>query len=180
MKVLVPLAPGFEEIEAVTIIDILRRAQIHVTTAHLGENPVTGSHNITVSADIDIKKTSPGNFNCIVLPGGMPGSNNLKGNQHVISLIKEINKSGGIVSAICAAPIVLGYAGILHGKKAVCFPGFEKELNGAIISDSFIETDGNILTGKGPGCAIKFSLKLIELISGKNISDNVKESLQIC
>ena len=180
MKVLVPLAPGFEEIEAVTIIDLLRRAQINVTTAALEDNPVIGAHNITVAADINIKNAETYNFGCIALPGGMPGSNNLKENSDVISLIKKINKSGGIVSAICAAPIVLGRAGILAGKKAVCFPGFEKELTGAIISNSFIEIDGNILTAKGPGCAISFSLKLIELISGKEISDKVRDNLQIC
>lgn len=180
MKVIVPLAPGFEEIEAVTIIDILRRSDINVTTAHLGENPVTGSHNITVTAEIDIKKALNNNFGCIVLPGGMPGSNNLKGNPTVLTLIKEIDNSGGIVSAICAAPIVLGLAGVLQGKKAVCFPGFENELKGAVISNSFIEVDGRIVTAKGPGCAILFSLKLIELISGREISDRVKDSLQIC
>jgi 4-methyl-5(b-hydroxyethyl)-thiazole monophosphate biosynthesis len=180
MKVLVPLAQGFEEIEAITIIDILRRAQINVTTASLGDNPVIGAHNITVAADIDIKKAVSGNFDCIILPGGMPGSTNLKENSSVLSLIKKINSSGGIVSAICAAPIVLGHAGILAGKKAVCFPGFENELSGATISKEGVVVDGNIVTGKGPGCAIAFSLKLIELISGKEISDNVKDSLQIC
>ncbi len=179
MKVLVPLAPGFEEIEAVTIIDLLRRAQINVTTATLGDNPVIGAHSITVTADIEIRNAAAENFGCIALPGGMPGSNNLKQSSDVITLIKKINKSGGIVSAICAAPIVLGKAGILQGKKAVSFPGFENELTGAIISNSFIEFDGNILTAKGPGCAIPFSLKLIELISGKGISDKVKDSLQL-
>jgi 4-methyl-5(b-hydroxyethyl)-thiazole monophosphate biosynthesis len=180
MNVIVPLAHGFEEIEAVTIIDLLRRAGINVTTAYLGENPVSGAHNIIVNADINIKEAYPADFGCIALPGGMPGSNNLKENSSVISMVKEISKTGGIVSAICAAPIVLGRAGVLSGRKAVCFPGFENELNGAVVTNSFIEVDNNIVTGKGPGCAILFSLKLIELISGKKNSDIVKDSLQIC
>lgn len=180
MKVLVPLAPGFEEIEAITIVDLLRRAQIDVTTAGLGDNPVKGAHNITVSADIDIAAAESKNYAAIILPGGMPGSRNLRDSVSVISLVDEINHSGGIVAAICAAPIALGKAGILKGKKAVCYPGFEDELTGAVISSEPVAVDGNIVTGKGPGCAIIFALKLIELLINRDIADKVKESLQIC
>ena len=107
MKVIVPFADGFEEIEAITIVDVLRRAEIDVTTAFLRENPVTGSHDIPVKADSSIKELDMVDFNCIILPGGMPGSENLKNNDTVVSFIKHIYSKGGYVAAVCAAPIAL-------------------------------------------------------------------------
>jgi len=179
MKVLVPLAPGFEEIEAVTIIDVLRRASIIVTTAHLSGSPVTGSHNITISADTDIKTVSAADFQCIVLPGGMPGSENLKNNTAIISLVQKIHASGGIVAAICAAPLVLGHAGVLQNKNATCYPGFEATMKGAQCRNEPVVADGNIVTGRGAGCALPFALKLVELIKDKKTSDDLKEGMQV-
>ncbi|MFA5519866.1 MAG: DJ-1 family glyoxalase III, partial [Spirochaetota bacterium] len=129
MKILVPLAPGFEEMEAITVIDILRRAKLNIVTAAISENPVKGSHNIKITADTMLNENDK--YSAIVLPGGMPGTNNLKDDKRIISLIKSINKSGGITAAICAAPIVLAEAGVLSGKKYTCYPGFEDDIKNA-------------------------------------------------
>jgi 4-methyl-5(b-hydroxyethyl)-thiazole monophosphate biosynthesis len=179
MKVLVPLAQGFEEIEAVAIIDVLRRASIAVTTVHLSGTPVTGSHNIVIDADTGINTVNVEEFSCIVLPGGMPGSENLKNNSAVISLIQKIHSSGGIIAAICAAPLVLGHAGLLKNKNATCFPGFEATMKGAQCRNEPVVVDGNIVTGRGPGSAIPFALKLVELMKDKKTADNLKEGMQV-
>lgn len=179
MKVGVLLADGFEEIEAITIVDILRRAQIDTTTIFTGTNPVKGSHNIEVIADRFIGDVEPSEFTFIAIPGGMPGSKNLKEDDRVISLIKNIYSSGGYISAICAAPIVLGKAGILKGKKSTCYPGFEGELHGAEYISEPVIADGRVITGKGAGCAIPFSLKLVEIISGKDAVKELKERMQV-
>jgi len=179
MKVLVLLADGFEEIEAVTIIDVLRRAQITVHTAYTGTNPVTGAHGITVSSERNIDEISFSEYGCIILPGGMPGSENLKQDDRVISLVKMIHENCGYVAAICAAPIVLGRAGLLRGKKVTCYPGFEGELAGAEVIDEPAVQDGPIITGKGPGCAIPFALKLVEILSGPETAQGLKENMQV-
>lgn len=179
MKIIVPLAEGFEEIEAITIIDVLRRAKLNVTTVYLDKNPVKGSHDILVTADKAIHEIKSGDFDTIVLPGGMPGSKNLKGNSKVISIIKDIHSKGGYVSAICAAPIVLEEAGVLKGKKATCFPGYEKELSIEKYLPESVVVDGNIITGKGPGSAIPFSLKLVELFTNSETAEQLKNSLQV-
>ncbi len=180
MNILVPLAEGFEEIEAVTIIDVLRRADIKVTTAYIDKNPVTGSHDIPVTADIEIKTINESEISGIVLPGGMPGSDNLKKNNKVIELVKKINLNGGLTGAICAAPIVLGHAGLLHGKKATCYPGFEEHLKGAIIvKKGPVVTDGNIITARGPGCAMAFALEIIASVNGEDQMTRLKNSMQV-
>ena len=178
-RVLVPLAHGFEEIEAVTIVDVLRRAGIDVTTVSVGTNPVTGSHNITIEADTRLDEVVVGDFNFMVLPGGMPGSQNLKESEKVISAIQDIYGRDGYVAAICAAPIVLGHAGVLKGKKATCYPGFESSLTGAEIMASPFIADGRVVTGKGPACAIPFALKLVAIIAGPEESANIKDAMQV-
>ena len=179
MRVLIPLADGFEEIEAITIIDVLRRAEIDVTTIFLKTNPVVGSHKIQVVADKSIDDVQTSDFDVIVLPGGMPGSSNLKANDHIIEMIKEIHSSEGYISAICAAPIVLGHAGVLDGKKVTCYPGFEDQLGSADYIGDPVMVDGKIITGKGPGCAIPFALKLVEIIKNKDLSTQLKNGLQV-
>ncbi len=179
MKVLVPLADGFEEIEAVSIIDVLRRAEIIVTTAYLDKNPVKGSHGIQIMADTDIRAAESNDFKAIVLPGGMPGSENLKNNEDVKNYIMRINKDGGIVAAICAAPMVLGNMGILNNRNAVCYPGFEKELKGASIQESPVVADGNIITGRGAGKALLFSLEIVKRLKGEDIMKNLKEKMLV-
>lgn len=179
MKVLVPLAEGFEEIEAVTIIDVLRRAGLQVTTAFLDKNPVKGAHDIMVTADRSIDEITSAGFDTIVLPGGMPGSKNLKENNRVVSLVREIYAKGSYVSAICAAPMVLEEAGVLKGKKATSYPGFEKGLSIDEYLKDPVVVDKNVVTGRGPGCAIPFALKLVELFLNAGAADELKKSMQV-
>jgi len=175
MEIIVPLAEGFEEIEAVSIIDTLRRGGINVITASLHDRVVTGSHKIPVTADISLGGEDI--FDGIVLPGGMRGSANLKKDQRIIRIVKEIYSHGGITAAICAAPTVLAEAGILDGKKFTCYPGYEDEIKkGSHISEPVV-TDGNIITGKGAACAIPFALKIVEFLKGKEVSDKLKEQM---
>ncbi len=179
MKILVPLAEGFEEIEAVAILDVLRRAGLDTTSAGLGDNPVLGSHAIPVMADEQLSSLSPDDFGAIVLPGGMPGSDNLKKSDAVISFVRSIHQRGGLAAALCAAPMVLGHAGVLAGKKATCFPGFESEMKGATPTGSPVEVDGLIITGRGPGCAIPFALALVEALSGKTMMRELRDAMQV-
>ena len=175
MRILIPLAEGFEEIEAVTTIDILRRAGIETVTAALKSNPVTGSHNITVTADILLNENDK--FDAIVLPGGMPGSTNLKNDTRVINIIKKISTAGGITAAICAAPIVLSEAGILKGKKFTCYPGYEEEITEGKYINEPVVTDGKIITSMGAACTPLFALKLVELIKNKKTALQLKEQM---
>ncbi len=179
MKILVPLAEGFEEIEAVAIIDVLRRAGLSTTSASLAGNPVRGSHAIPVTADEPLDSLQPGDFGAIVLPGGMPGSDNLKKNDTVISFIQSIHRRGGIIAALCAAPMVLGHAGVLAGKKATCFPGFEGMMTGATPTGAPVEVDGTVITARGPGCAIPFALALVEALAGKTMMKELRDAMQV-
>ena len=179
MNVIVPLADGFEEIEAVTIIDVLRRAGISVTSVFLRVNPVIGSHEIPVTADKNISGVSAADYDSIVLPGGMPGSKNLKEDERVIALIRELNSRERIVAALCAAPIALGHAGVLKGKRATCFPGFEGQMTGSIPVSEPVVRDGRIITGKGPGCAIPFALALVEAFAGREKAENLRDAMQV-
>ena len=178
MKVAVPLVDGFEEIEAVSIIDVLRRASIETTTLHVAKNPVKGSHDIKIHADAPFKDASPENFDAVVVPGGMPGSTNLRDNSDVISFIQDVYSKGGYAAAICAGPIVLARAELLQGKKYTCAPGFEEQITGAIHQPDPVVTDGKIITARGASCAIPFALTLVEIMAGKEISDNLKTSMQ--
>ncbi len=179
MKIIVPFAEGLEEIEAVTIVDVLRRAELNVTTAALGPNPVTGSHGISITADTLFSHCSADDFDCIVLPGGMPGSGHLKESSEVLSMLRHIHEQGGYIAAICAAPMVLGEAGLLEGKKATCYPGFEKYLKNADCTNTPVAVDGKIITGRGPGCAIPFALKLVEIFKGSKISEELRGAMQV-
>ena len=178
MNILVPLAEGFEEIEAVTIIDVLRRASLNVTSASLGDLNVTGSHGITVQADARLADLDAGGYGWIVLPGGMPGSDNLRKSERVLSLIRDIHGRGH-AAALCAAPIVLARAGILKGRRATCFPGFEEDLAGAHIVNEPVVTDGNIVTARGPGCAIPFALEITGIIRGPKVRETLKSGMQV-
>ena len=176
MKVLVPLADGFEETEAITVIDILRRAGIDTVTAALKNNPVTGSHKIPVTADKLLDENEE--FTAIAMPGGMPGSVNLRDDHRVINIIKKISHSGGLTAALCAAPIVLSKAGLLKGKKYTCFPGFEDEIDG-IFTDKNVVVDANIITGKGAGHAVQFGLAIVAALKGEAAARKVSESLTL-
>lgn len=162
------LAEGFEELEALAPVDVLRRAGIEVKTVGVTGDKVTGSHGISVECDITINQAVYDNLDGIILPGGMPGTTNLEANETVQRFIDYAAENGKIIGAICAAPIILGHKGLLQGKNAVCFTGFEKELTGAHVLDRPTVRDGNIVTGWGAGGAIDFALLYLETISDNN------------
>ncbi|MDD5680628.1 MAG: DJ-1/PfpI family protein [Candidatus Omnitrophica bacterium] len=177
-KIAILLAEGFEEIEAVTCIDISRRAGLDVKIVGVDGMVVKGSHGIGVSADIEINSYSelP---DAVILPGGMPGVQNLFKAPKVQSLIKKVHQAGNVVAAICAAPAyVLAPMGILDGKKATCYFGCEDKLGKkAIYVDQSVVVDGNIITGKGPAAAMAFALRIIDLVCGKKVTDPIREKL---
>jgi len=173
----VMLAEGFEEIEALAFVDILRRADIKVETVSVdNKDTVKGAHGIEVVADRKISEIDNDGTG-IVLPGGIPGTFNLRDNENVIKLLKEYNASGKYIAAICAAPSVLGGIGILKSKNATCYPSFVKELIGANVSEESVVVDGNIITSRGAGTAHKFALKFVELVKGSNIAMNLKAGM---
>lgn len=177
-KVAVLLANGFEEIEAVTCIDILRRAELDVKIVGVATMVVKGSHGIGVNADIEINSYSD-SPDAIVLPGGMPGVQNLFKTPKVQSLIKKVHQEGKVVAAICAAPAyVLAPMGILDGKKATCYLGCEDKLGKKVTYvDQGVVVDGNIITSKGPATAMAFALRIIDLVRGKKVTDPIREKL---
>ena len=173
------LAGGFEEIEAVTAIDILRRAGLDVLTAGVPYREVAGSHGIRLVADIGAADVSFDDMRAIVLPGGMPGTINLEKSETVASAISHMAKTGGLIAAICAAPSILGRMGLLRGKRAVCFPGYEKELTGAVICDEAVCRDGNIITGKAAGASAEFALAVVSALAGEDKARSVWSAIHL-
>lgn len=162
-KIAVHLADGFEEIEAISIIDVLRRADIDVVvTSVTGKLEVTGAHQLKVLADKLFDAVNYNDLSMIVLPGGMPGAANLDAHEGLRAQIVKFNNENKPLAAICAAPLVYGNLGILKGKQAVCYPGFEKYLKGAEVLNCPVAESDNVITGRGPGAAIQFALKLVE------------------
>ena len=177
-KVALFLANGFEEIEAIGTIDILRRAKIDVVTVSITDNNVvTGAHNIPITADTTFKVSDLTDFEMLILPGGMPGAKNLNEHEDLKKLITDFNSKGKLIAAICAAPMVLGGLGLLDGKRATSYPGFEPELVGAITTGESVVVDGNIITGKGPGLVFDFALRLVEQLLGIQYRREVQEGL---
>ena len=173
-KIAVHLAEGFEEIEAISIIDVLRRAEFEVTVVSITETlEVTGSHGIKVFADILFNSVDYDLLDMIILPGGMPGAANLNEHFGLREQILNFNESKKILAAICAAPLVFGNLGILKNKKATCYPGYENQLHGAIATGENIEVTENIITGKGAGVVIDFALKIVEILKGKKFSEEL-------
>lgn len=178
-RVLIPLAPGCEEIEAVTAIDILRRAGIEVTAAGLAAGPVRASRGTVLMPDTTLDDAMQQEFDMIVLPGGMPGSEHLKNDPRIISLLKSMAGKGKYVTAICAAPMALHAAGLLEGKRATSFPGVLDKLPGShAYEQQAVVVDGNIATSRGPGTAMDFALQLVELLAGKPKRDAVEAQLE--
>lgn len=176
--VYVHLAEGFEEIEAFTVVDLLRRAGIETETVSVtGKLPVTGAHGIDVIADVLFDDASYGSCEMIVLPGGLPGATNLDGHDGLREKLYSFNNQEKWIAAICAAPLVLGHAGILKGKKATCYPGFEKELDGAEISPGNVVSDKKVITSRGPATAMDFALKIVSELKGKEAADEVAAGL---
>ena len=177
-KIAVHLAEGFEEIEAVSIIDVLRRADFDVEVVSVGENlKVTGSHQIKISADKLFENTDYTDVEMIVLPGGMPGADNLNAHEGLRQQIISFHKDEKPIGAICAAPIVLGDLGILKNKTATCYPGYEDRLTGANTTGASVEQDNNVITGRGAGVAIQFALKIVEFFKDKQEADKLAEKM---
>ena len=172
------LADGFEEIEALTPLDILRRAQIEVKTIGVTGKTVTGAHSIPVVADILLDDIVLEDMSAVILPGGMPGTLNLEKSANVQSFIDYAVENNLIIGAICAAPSILGHKGILQGKTAVCYDGFETQLFGAKIGSTAVCRDGNIITAVGAGAALQFGLELTKAFSGDAQSNKIKESMK--
>ena len=171
-------AEGFEEIEALMPLDILRRAGLDVKSVSIGERTVTGSHGIPVVCDCLYSEIDLDNIELLILPGGMPGSLNLDKSDFVDKAIAKVSQNGGRIAAICAAPLILGRRGLLKGKKATCYPGFEDELIGAhTVSDSFV-TDGNITTARGMGVALNFAKELVRLMLGDSAKEKISKSIE--
>ena len=176
-KALVFLASGFEEIETVTIVDVLRRAGVDVTVAGLTPNIVEGKHGVKIVPDKSIDDVSVEDFDAFVVPGGNPGYKNLRNDQRVIDMVKKAFNSNKLVAAICAGPAVLSDAGILNGKACTIYPGMEDELRkgGGKPKQDMVVVDGNIITSRGPATALPFAIKLAEKMVGKQVAENVSK-----
>jgi 4-methyl-5(b-hydroxyethyl)-thiazole monophosphate biosynthesis len=181
MKIYVHLAEGFEEIEAISVIDVLRRANLPVETVSItGSKDVTGSHNITILADKIFEEINYAEGNMIVIPGGMPGTVNLENHAGLRGKIKDYEKHGKWLAAICAGPMIFGKMGIMQDKTATSYPGFEQYLKGAVISADPVVVSGNVITSRGAGTALLFALKIVEVFKGAEEAALLMESMQVC
>lgn len=172
------LAEGFEETEALACLDVMRRAKLNVQTVGVTGEFVISSHGICVKSDVSADDIDYAEIEGAILPGGMPGTLNLEKDERVIECIKRCYDSGKIVAAICAAPSILGHLGMLEGRNATCFPGFEKELTGAEYTAAHSVTDGNVITAKGAGCAVEFGHAIVAKALSKQVADKVIEDMQ--
>ncbi len=174
-KVLIPLAQGCEELEAVTIIDLLRRANITVITAGLDATPVTASRGVVLIPDTTLAEALNQEFDMLVLPGGLPGADHLNNDSRIHKLLKDMQ--GKYIAAICAAPKILANAGLLTGKSATSYPGVLDTVSTVNFIDKPVVRDGQIITSRGPGTAMDFSLELIEILVGRDIRAKVEAGL---
>lgn len=179
-SVLVPLAQGCEELEAVTVIDLLRRAGIDVVTAGLDGQPVRASRGVTLLPDMSLDAALQQEFDMIILPGGLPGADHLRDDSRVIDLLKKMAAADRFTAAICAAPRVLARAGLLDGKRATSFPGALDidTIPGLVYQETAVVTDDKVITSRGPGTAMDFALTLIETLVGREKRDEVEAGLQ--
>ena len=172
------LAEGFEETEAIATLDVLRRAGIEAATVGVGSKVVTGAHGVPVTADVMDCEITPDEICAgVILPGGMPGTLNLEKSECVNKFIDHANKEGKLIGAICAAPSILGHKGLLVGKKATCFDGFEEQLIGADLQRTATVTDGNIITACGAGAALEFGFELVKYISGAKKAEHLRKTM---
>ncbi len=177
-KVSVVLAEGFEEIEALTVVDLLRRAKIYVDTVSISDDyMVHGSHGIAVQTEDLFEEIDFDDFDMIVLPGGMPGTANLKSHPGVRKVVEDFAQNGKYVAAICAAPTILAELGLLKGKRVTCYPSVEEEIQGAILVGAPVMIDGDIITGQAAGSATDFALKLIDALAGSKKAKEVAEEI---
>ena len=176
-KVLVPLAEGCEELEAVTIIDLLRRAGVEVVTAGLKPGIVKASRGVQLMPDTVLDAALLDDYDMVVLPGGMPGASHLKEDARILELLKKMAAAGKYTAAICAAPMVLAEAGVLEGRQATSYPGFLDGMPGVSVSTEAVVQDGKVLTSRGPGTAMDFALALVEVLSGSEKRQQVEAAL---
>lgn len=173
------LADGFEEVEALAPVDILRRAGKDVYTVGVGSKTVRGTHGIPVICDKTIEEISlQDKPEAVLLPGGMPGTNNLEASDAVRGFVRDAYEDGRLVCAICAAPSVLGHMGLLEGRKATCFPGFEHALLGANVTGDRVCRDGNVLTAKGAGVALSFGFAIVQALCGDSLAQELRSGMQ--
>ena len=172
------LADGFEEVEALAVVDILRRADIDVHTVSVSDTKtVTAAQKVPVVADCLLSDVALDKTDMLILPGGMPGTANLAKSEALLELIRKAWDGGKHISAICAAPTVLAKAGILKGKKVICYPGFENELGDAVVEDKLVVQDGKLLTSKGPGTAFLFGYAIVDILKGPLASEAIRKAM---
>ena len=176
-NVLLPLAPGFEEIEALTVADILRRGGVNLILAGTVNGPIEGRSKIRVLADIPLSEVDIDSLDMIVLPGGQPGTNNLKNDPTIQKIVKTLHDKGKLTAAICAAPLVLSAVGLLNGKKITSHPSTRDQLTMTDYSEDRVVIDHNIITSRAPGTAMEFAMKLLEILCGKDVRDKVNEGV---
>lgn len=178
-KVYAFLAEGLEEVECLAVVDVLRRSGVEVTLVSVGETKeIVGSHGIRLTADALFEETNPDQADILFLPGGMPGTKNLQAHQGLAEAIRKAAKQGRRIAAICAAPSILGTMGLLKGRTATCYPGFEDMLEGASYTSQGVITDGNITTSRGLGYALALGLELIRLLQGPQQAERIREAVQ--
>lgn len=177
-KIAVFFGEGYEEIEALTVVDMCRRAGIETQMVSItGKLDVTGSHGIKVEMDMLYEEVDFDGLDMIVLPGGMPGTKNLEAHEGLMSHVDAFNESGRYLAAICAAPSIFGHRGILKGKEACCYPGFEKDLTDAQVVMTNVAVSGHVITARGMGCAIDFSLAIITALCGAQVAQEKAEAV---
>jgi 4-methyl-5(b-hydroxyethyl)-thiazole monophosphate biosynthesis len=177
-RVLVPLAPGCEELEAVTIIDLLRRAGIEVVVAGLTEGPITASRSTRLLPDTTLDEALQGDYDMVALPGGLPGSDHLADDPRIDALLRRMHESGRLVGAVCAAPKVLARSGILKGLKATAYPGVLQAERHPAITGNAVTRDGSVITSRSVGTVMDFALEIIEALSGSEVRQKVEQSLE--
>ena len=171
------LADGFEEIEALCPLDLFRRAELDVTTVGVSKSQITGAHGITVTADMTDADFISADLEMIFLPGGMPGTLHLADSEVVMNALRYASDNDKYIAAICAAPSILGDEGLLHGKSAVCYPGFEDRLIGATIPAKKVVVDGKLITAKGMGAALEMGLEIVAIFRGKEYADELRHTV---
>lgn len=176
-KIIVPLANGFEELEAITVIDVLKRADLEVEIITLKDLEVESSNQIIIKADKKIEQVKREDLAGIILPGGMPGAKNLKDNPKIIEIVQDLAANNDLIAAICAAPIVLSKAGVIANKKITSYPGFEEELKAKQYLQQRVVVDENVITARGPGVALEFAMAIIKYLQGEKEVNKLKDAM---
>lgn len=177
MKVAVCFATGYEEVEALSTVDVLRRGKVDTVMVGIDGKTVVSSRNISINMDMLIEEINWDEIDMVVLPGGLPGVDNLIANEKLCTIIREFKERGKFIGAICAAPSILGKLGVLEGEKATCYPGFEKFLAGATVTHERVTKSNKIITGIGAGASLEFAFALLEQAQGKEVADEIRQGM---